>query len=371
MYLLSTDTLKPLNKIYDREDEKRVISGYIDMAASIAVTGLRRVGKTTLVRSLSAVRKNTYTAYFNLWRKKPSCRNFEPEILDLILDELIKSRGVVGEREYIKRLEFFGGIVKITREKREHIIERFSIADIIASNNKIILILDEFQSVSKKLRDCILRKLVGLKDTYDSYLTIIFTGSVYSLKKFIGGNEEAPFYGRLIDEILIQPLQPQTAREFLREGLRELGKDITEDALDYAIGVLGGFPGWIVNFGLKSISIRDRIDIKAAKKLIKDIEKEALLVLVGEIKRILKQVKNKEIYIKTLYELGLHGNMGPTRLASMIGRTKSEASRILNFLTMNGLVKNIDGEYIIADPLLRRVAGRKIFVKEMISIKKQ
>jgi len=98
MYLLSTDTLKPLDKIYNREEEKRTISKYLDLAASIAVTGLRRVGKTTLVRSLSATRKNTYTAYFNLWRGKPDCKSFEAEIISVILDELAKSRSIVGER---------------------------------------------------------------------------------------------------------------------------------------------------------------------------------------------------------------------------------------------------------------------------------
>ena len=66
------------------------------------------------------------------------------------------------------------------------------------------------------------------------------------------------------------------------------------------------------------------------------------------------------MYLETLKIIAEQGPIGPTRIALLAERkSKGDISRILDFLMLYGLVKNLDGEYIIADPLLKNVLVSK------------
>ncbi len=364
MELFSEDTIKPLDKIFDRESEVALMRDLINTSACFSVSGLRRVGKTTLIRSVAASIRDVLPVYHNLWGFGGTVEDLLSELTDKILATLKKMVGFKGKlSEFVRSLELSVLFLRYKPKKDElprlldSVIERA-----VDYGYKVGILLDEFQSFYDPR---LLMRLSALRDIFGTKIFITFSGSVASLKRFIEADEEAPFYGRLDEKILIEPFNIEQAKMFLRKGFEEKGVEISNEVIELAISNLGGFPGWLVKFG-KKMCREKKYDITTANTVLRELFNEAKKTIYSEIARVLLDRKAPHKYLKILNYISIRGMAGPTDIVNAgIVRQKSLASEYLNFLTQYGLLKKIDRKYIIPDPLVLRTANQPELIREV------
>jgi len=178
-------------------------------------------------------------------------------------------------------------------------------------------------------------------------------------------NEYKPLYGRVEEEIILLPFGEGLARGYLTAGFNECGVDVPSTLIEEATLRLGGFPGWLAMFGRittrriiqgKSITIED---------IIGELEHRASQIIYGEIARLLRGKKNVNYYLKIIKECADEGEVTVSRVSKIIRKAPSTAVFYLNTLVENGVLMKKDDYYVIPDPMIRRVARRPGFEREV------
>jgi len=365
--LFSVGTLKPLDKVFDRDLEKEKVKYLIEHGFAFSVSGLRRVGKTTLVRSVASAIEDVIPAYVNLWAYAPH---------EVSLEEFWRVLWREVEREIRKRkslwrrfLSHVGGL-RISFPgtfEVEVVFEKLSALCQMLEGTRLCLILDEAQELlrfNKKL----LKAITGLYDQHSDKLSLVLMGSVSSVAKLLEVyRESSPLYGRLFEELVIEPFPEVTAKRFLEEGFAEEGIRVHSDVIELAVSKLNGYPGWLVEFGNKIVYYEKIGAQYSASLIVKEIARKAEDTLCGEIARILSGKRNVTAYLEILNLAAVLGSLTPSEAArsSRKIRHKSSAHRYLNVLVDYGLMKEREGEYYIPDPIVRRIASNKSF-KSMV-----
>ena len=359
--IFAKSTLKPINSVFNYEGEKNKIKLLVSVGDWATVSGLRRTGKTTLVRSTISAMKNTNVLYVDMWGTE------ERHEFDIFLERLrievkklatrSKLKSVV---EKIESISFIG--IKIDlRIKGEFML--IDLLERLTKKTKLVLILDEAQSAlnSRKVTEF----LASLHDRLAPNFSVVMVGSVISMKKIISSKKAMPLYGRISDEIVLQPLSPEKAKKFLVEGFAECNVSVDDLIVDAGVNAFGGFAGWLNWYGrrvvLEVLSHRE-ID---PYRVIKLVEKEAREQIYDEIARILLNRKNFRVYLKIIRETAL---MDFVTLSDLARATKKNASTIafyIKHLKDMGILKKEKNYYMISDPMIRRLAKEPDFEKEI------
>lgn len=181
-------------KFYGREAEMAALKKYealsADNAQMIVITGRRRIGKTTLIKS-------SFTGipflYFFVGKKSEAllCQELA-EIVREVLGEDI------GDFTSFRRL--FEVIMKISKRKN------FS------------LVLDEFQNL-KIAGEGIFSDIQDVWDENkdDSRINLVICGSIYSKMKKIFDDKEEPLYGRATARFKIRAFSTHTLKTILKD----------------------------------------------------------------------------------------------------------------------------------------------------------
>ncbi|MGQ4892853.1 MAG: AAA family ATPase [Candidatus Njordarchaeia archaeon] len=359
--IFSISTIKTLENVFDREKEKRVLKNLIESRAWITVSGLRRTGKTTLVRSISNTLSKFHTIYINAW----TFPNVSP--LNSFLEALKDELAVMLERNKIKRLLGtvkklgFLGVSLEFREKSQ--LKLLNVLKETSTSNPIILIIDEAPHLFNDRN--VERFLTALHDLTAPNLIVVLTGSTISMKKLIEESEESPLYGRIEEEIKLDPFDEINSRNFLVAGFKQCGVEPDEEILDMGTRRLGGFAGWLTLFG--RIVVRKRLlgEEYNLEVIVSDLENEAFKLIYSEVARFLQGKKNIREYLKIIKLAAEEGDITISRIAKAIKRDPSTSVFYVEQLTTHGLLKKMDKYYIIPDPMIRRAALNPNFEKEI------
>lgn len=181
-------------KFFDRNKEieklNEIQSESFESAQLTALTGRRRIGKTSLV--LKAYEGHPLL-YFFVGRKteKDLCEEYSREIEEKL--------GVPVLGNALQFHEVFEYVLKI------------------ATTRQIILFIDEFQDF-QKVNASIFSEIQKLWDLYKnrSSINLIVSGSVYSLMHKIFFDMGQPLYGRATHVIKLRPFSPSVIREIMR-----------------------------------------------------------------------------------------------------------------------------------------------------------
>ena len=369
----SLSTVKKLERIYDREKEKRRISLDIKTGCLVFVSGLRRVGKTTLVRSISNSMKDRITIYINFWDETlKTIDELKNTIAKKFIMKLESSKSVLSKiGAKISEAEILIGPLKFKFDKRRIEDPMLILESIFDKGAELVIIMDEIQE-SEMDKNKLAKFISALKDRFSPKLSIFVMGSVSSVRDFIESSkgkriEDETIYGRIDDELIIEPFDEITAERFLIAGFNECGVEISDDDIRYAVSMLGGFPGWLVKLGhyyVRMISLGRKISIKEA---VSKVEIEARAQIFREIARAIEGKRNPRTYLRVLKFIANVGSSGPSRLSRELSLgTKQNALKYLKWLTKIGLLKHIDDEYIIPDPVIRRLALMSSFEREVL-----
>jgi AAA+ ATPase superfamily predicted ATPase len=385
--LFSTRPKESREDLYDREREIEILKDSIRRKDWIAVLGIKRVGKTSVVNV--AVREtDSMSLKLNLMklhdprRKKYPRENFISLILENV-NGLVKSYTMAGRVVRIisnvlgideeSFMEF--NIIKIRprlkKFRKEDLTYLFRELDTFAKDNKKILtiVFDEAQELVK-ISEIDFPSL--FHDIYDycQNTVVIFTGSMIRVVESVLKNIEykEPFFGRYIRRVSLPKFTEEQSKDFLRRGFEEEGIKVSEDIIDYAWRKFDGIPGWLTFFGSEySVAVKHGLkpDIdRIVSNTIKEIKEEVI--------NFLKYSQSMERYsaiILALDRLGGEAELREIRkIASSLLNEEIPAPRIyemLNRLLNYSLIEKSNNKYSLLKDEPNRI-GMTLAAKEFL-----
>ncbi len=289
----------------------------------IVVHGLRRTGKTSLIRVvLNASRKK----YVWLDGREIVSRN---EFFQKLSEEVGKLR-----RFQIKGVSLKGISWSLDLHKKD--------LDYL-NKQKITLVIDEVQLLKKMKVDYL---LASIFDNYPHIKMVVSGSEKGMLMSFLGqANTKAPLYGRAVFELSTRRLTKEEGLHFLREGGKKAGTEIKEEEIVEAIQRLDGIIGWLTKYGW----YRLRLPHKTA---LQKTEEEGGHVAQEEFVRF--SARSEPRYLRILHAMKEGARWEEIKRQTQT--SESQLSIMLNRLIDYGFVEKVEGVYRICDPLLEMKA---------------
>lgn len=288
----------------------------------IAVYGLRRTGKTSLIKVVlnSSKRKHIWIDS----RDISSREDFSSKLSDKINSfkkisiEKIAFKGVGLSLNFLKKgLDYLG-------------------------RSKAVLVIDEAQLLKRLHLD---NTLAFIYDNYPGVKMVLSGSEAGMLMNFLGKNSaKAPLYGRAVYEMQTCRLNKEDARVFLGKGLKQAKISFNEEEVIDAITRLGGIIGWLTKYGWYRIRISHKEALRKTIEEGKHISRE-------EFMRFAARAKKK--YIKIVKTIKGGARWEEIKQQALL--SDKQLYFMLKRLINCGFVEKKDHLYTIADPLLEAV----------------
>ena len=249
---------KDPENLYDREKELELLSSYYKTGRLILLTGIRRIGKTSLLLVfLEKLKEEGEKVIFM------DCRSYEkPGGYDRFSFDRDFIKAILNQVK--KYLKFTKTISKITiagielsfenTERRPHLPSYLKAADEILRKRKrkLVIALDEAQSLRYYGRGGIeiLNLLAYSYDHLENVLFILTGSEVGVLHDFLKTEDpNSPLYGRYLHEITLERFPPEKSIDFLYKGFQQLSIDPSLPKIQEAVQELDGIVGYLSIYG--------------------------------------------------------------------------------------------------------------------------
>ncbi len=323
---------------YNYREELSQLREYLSSGEKlILITGLRRVGKTSLMRVVYS-KLNAPKVFLN-FREYASARDMLNHAFEQIYVQMDPTRKVF---DVLTSVEI--GPLTLGLSADVPTIEDLD-KELEKQNKRAYIFIDEGQCKD------------GLDDLIATYydrtknITFMISGSELGLIEDMFG-EDRPLFGRMRKDIIMKPLPVDKSVEFLRLGFAQLGLEYKESELEDAVNKLGGLVGWLTYYGyLRKDTNHERaleILIKNARVILKAELDNFLNKQRGRkeryslILRLLKLKPSKWNEIKEYLEFKLNKKISSARLSDYLTKLKK-----------SGFIVEENGKYKLADPLWR------------------
>ncbi|MEM2021686.1 MAG: ATP-binding protein [Zestosphaera sp.] len=330
------------DELFGRDRELELLHANADVPVTI-ITGVRRIGKTSLLNvflnevdvlsviiDLRDLRPNYgLRDLYNLLSRAFSLR------LEKLLDVLrtisgIRIRGVEVEIKWRGR-----GSLTLS-----------SLLDAL-NRKRVIVAFDEAQRLRGPRSQEFLDALAHAYD-YDENITFILTGSEAGLLYGFLGVEKpySPLYGRYCFNLKLERFDKVASQEFLKAGFREVGLNVGVEALEKAVEVFDGIPGWLAFFGNEYT--RGNQDLARIKEF-------AVNLALDELQNIVKERgKRYALILKGVAE-------GADTWSSLKRYVEEKEGTTISSSILYNLVKTLEGmsiihDYRFLDPIYREAA---------------
>lgn len=311
--------------LYDREREVNDIRESVERGIWVAVYGVKRIGKTSVVNV--AVNDPKYIVVkLNMMRLySPKAKRYSrAEFFRVFLEGLNEAirRYTLGGR-VVRFLSNVLGIdegsaielnsvrvrARLRRLRGEDVSTLIRELDQLASDQRrrLVLVIDEAQEMMK---------VSGINfpsvfhDVYDycKSTAIAFTGSsVGLLERALKNLEyERPFFGRYIRKIKLERFSEEMSRDFLKRGFEEEEVKVEEKVIEEAVRRFDGIPGWLTFFGAE-YSFRAK---RGERANIDEIEEMAVNEVKAEFRDFLLSSQAPERYAWAVMALDRLGGKG-------------------------------------------------------------
>ncbi len=345
--------------LYDFETELRdLINGVINDKV-IVVRGLRRTGKTSLMR----VALNEVGCPYIYLDVRFAGRPRQIDLIELIRrgleDFLIRNRSIIDKvRDALSRVRWVRvGVSPIHVEIRLGESRRLSIGELLNAINDlgaelgraVVIAVDEAQELS---RVTWVDFNMLLAYAYDNlrYVKLLLSGSeVGVLDRFLRVNDpEAPLFGRYIHFVNTRRLSPDESLDFLRRGFEQYGVRPGDDFLVRIVNDLDGVIGWLTYIGHQYVI--------EGKQSIEEVLEPAIALALNELRNFLTNRSPR--YRVLLKELFVRRSWRELKAALEIAEGKPINDKslyvLLKELIDHGIAEKANEEYVIADPILKK-----------------
>jgi AAA+ ATPase superfamily predicted ATPase len=327
--------------LFDRERELELLHRGIERGYPvISVLGIRRIGKTSLLKVLLSELSGLYVDMRGVTRRS----DLEAKLTESMESSLTRLRRFL---EGIRGVRITGLSIQIRWRGKDSLSLAGLLEEINKKKERFVIVLDEAQSTRPPLSYELKNAIAYAHDNLENITFIVAGSEVGLLRNFIGYEDpSSPLYGRGVYEVLVERFKPELSREFLERGFREEGVEPPVDIIDEAVRFLDGIPGWLAFFGRRYVdgdrdlsTIRNAAVAIALDELGKLGEREKLVLkAIANNARSWSQVRN---YILEKYGLAL---------------PKSTLSRLMEKLEKLGLIRN----YEFLDQVYREAASKLV-----------
>jgi len=298
-----------------------------EITHAIVVYGLRRTGKTSLIRTVLNENKINY-----IWIDGRTIESREDFFVQL--KSQLESKHLLK----IKEINIRGISISLSSTVDEY----------LRRMKNLVIVIDEVQELYSYRLD---KYLAYVYDTFK--VKLIFSGSeIGMLDKFLGRkNAKAPFFGRGFFDIRTKKLSENESMKFLIEGGRQAGLNLSEEA-EKVVGELDGIIGWLTLYGY------NRRQKEKGEAMNRTYE-EASILIKQEIDNFLA-IRTKKRYEYILKELSIRSRTWNELKYALIKKYKrisdSQVSGYLRQLEDYGFIEKEEEHYKIVDPILERIA---------------
>lgn len=324
---------------FNYEEEYTKVKANLFSEKIITVAGLRRVGKSSLM-SVIYHELDSPKIWIDGRRIRDAGEFF------IYLDDLAAQLSLTNRafRE-LSSVEIGPITFSINHKKKVEDIERLI-------KKRAFIFIDEAQLI----RD--IDNIISYIYDHTTKITLVVAGSEVGTLDRVLGKKGGPMAGRLHFRVDMYPLSKESAKEFLKRGFAELGKDIPAYEIDDAILNLGTLPGWLTYYGTLRLSEKHSA---ALHRVIED----GKVIVSEELNNFLAGRRNRKRYLKILKILS-SGEKTWEEIYDLLrlDEKKIQKSRITEFLSTlidYGFVNKERDRYSLADPMIRHfVSSGKI-----------
>jgi AAA+ ATPase superfamily predicted ATPase len=343
-----------LSDLFNYKKELDEILSSVEHEKAIFIKGLRRTGKTSLMKV--AINEIKYPSTYIDTRIYSNRTEFLQGLVKS-LNTLTQQVGIYGKiKSHLpKEVELSGVRVKLTNEDLYDYAKELD-HYLHSSKKRAVLFVDEAQRTKRFDGDAVFASL------YDATknLCFVFSGSEIGLfEDFSGASSESPFYGRAKRIIEINPLLNEKSLEFLRQGFIQAKKTYKEEELEEAVERLDGIIGWLTLYGHYRVNF-------SHKKSLEQVLSDAVKITSAEFKEFLK---NKQ-EAKSRYEIIMYGlserNMQWTEIKRFLeietgtnisdGRLYEYLKNLMNY----SFIEEKEGQYFIPDPVMKEAFKQEL-----------
>lgn len=345
--------------LYDFEDQLEELNRLYRDARIIAVVGIRRIGKTSLILTFLNEYKIQHI-YVDcrkaaLSRYGASFRGFAEELSEAITKFLERNKDLTGSIRNILssvkgvelNLPFTRVYLKWGRKDRVNVAELLEGFNALAEDEgiRLAVVFDELQELPQIGVD--VPRLLAYAYDHLRNIVIIVSGSqvglLYDALKLT--DPQSPLYGRLIAEVKVPKLSRGSAVDFLRRGFEEYGIQVGDDVIEGAVDSFDGVVGWLTYFGWSYIhGMRDLaaiIDMAARQE-------------AEEIRRFLAKTRNERRYREVLRAIA-QGHLRWSEIKEAVEVEEGvevddkNFNEILQRLVKAGFIEKKNGLYMAVD----------------------
>ncbi len=327
-------------ELFDREKELGVLDKAVDRGDPLVlVLGIRRIGKTSLLKSFLEEWLGIYVDMHGVRR--------EPDLYDRI------SMGITSSMDKLKNIirgirgiKVLGVEVMVKWRGKDSISLVGLLEELDKKGERIILVFDEPQLIRPPVSMEIKSAIAYAYDHLEN-ITIILSGSeIGLLRDFVGiENPDSPLYGRYALELIVERFPTDLSLEFLRKGFRELGVSVEQHVIEDAVRLFDGIVGWLVFFG------RSYVDG------VRDTSRILNMAVQLALRELNKLSRREKLVLKAIAEGAKSWSSVRRYIEEKEGTTipKSSLTRTIKKLERLSIIKN----YQFLDPVYKE-ASRKL-----------
>jgi AAA+ ATPase superfamily predicted ATPase len=351
------------DELYDFEKELEELMKGIERSPITIVIGMRRTGKTSLLKVALNEIGNPYIYLDTRLSVNPTYRDFIYIVKESLEDFVRRYKSfrekIVEVLSSVKGVSIsmpFSSIdISWRGDNKLEFPELFTALNSIGSELKksVVVAFDEAQELRKITWIDFVRLFAYIYDNLD-YVKIVLTGSeVGLLYKFLRlDDRDSPLYGRYIHTVSTRRLTFEESIDFLEKGFKEIGISINKQVIEEAAKTFGGVIGWLTLFGYNCYMNPDLCSHQVDKVL-----KIAIDIAKNEIENFLSS--RRSVRYKTLLKiLTVERSWSEIKkkLEDIEGRTINDKTlnESLNTLIDLSIIEKKDNKYIVADPITRK-----------------
>jgi len=344
--------------LFDRVQELSALRQSLETYPLVLVTGLRRVGKSSLISVFLNERNFIHLTIDGRKVYQRSSGNItHSDLVKELGTGFSKISNVEKIKDFLKRIKginVFGNAVEVNPKEvvLSDVFERFN--ELAESEGTFFVVcFDEaqyFRFYGSRGGNDLLAFLSYVYD-YLANVRVIITGSevgvLYDFLKLEDYN--SPLYGRAIQQMLIKPFNFEQSMEFLQTGFQEIGEEVDFE-ISEIVEKIDGIAGYLTLFGVKYVETRDK----------ENALREVYSVMEGLFKKEMNELEKRSPRYTTILKLIAQGINTWTMLRNHLFAkgdmiSDSRLSSLLDNLEKMSIIEKTQDGYKLLDPVFEGI----------------
>jgi hypothetical protein len=346
--------IERMEDLYDKREELARLKRAMGERAITLVLGLRRMGKTSLIRVATADILKIYV----------DARKFEERNYITYRDFMEELRSALNalaprHKRALELLKAVAGVrivgVEVTFSWKDGQPSFASVLEALdrwaeGEGKRLVIVVDEVQELIKLKGFNVIPVIAYAYDNLRNLSFVLAGSKVGLLFNFLRVEDpSSPLHGRYMERVELERLSRELSLDFLTKGFRQAGVDCGPKVLQVAVDRLDGIIGWLSYFGLMALrrgadeEVVDAVLEEASRMMIKEFSAFVDSRRSGRYAWVMKAAKSGATWseIKTYLEL----KTGETIY-------DSELAKLLKNLADAGFLAKDGSRYVIPDPVL-------------------